>query len=330
MGFFKRVQTAVMKFEKYKIFADEKISKAFIYFFKLIIIFVIVVSFVTAYQVSQTINKAIQFVKTDVPNFSIIEDKLKLETEELIIVTNEEMSLMLLFSPNISESDIDKLFADNKQFQNTLLMAENKIYISLTSASGIVAYEYKTLTQTIGVQEITKQSLLDYFEGQGYTQLIIAIFLLIFAYMLLSYTIITLIDVIILSILGFLTAKLYKVGLNYKQCFNMSIYALTLPILLNILYVIINAFTGFKIEYFQVMYNIISYIYIIAAILIIRSDFNKTASDTIKIEEEVKSKEESIEESIEQPKEEEKNKKEEKDKKEEKNKDVPEPDPGNA
>ena len=117
----------------------------------------------------------------------------------------------------------------------------------------------------------------------------------------------------------------------------MSIYALTLPIILNIVYVLLNSFTGFTIQYFQIMYNLISYIYIIAAILIIKSDFNKTASDMIKVEEEVKdiNKEELP---AEEPKEEKQDKDKDEEQKDKKNKkdnkksddDMLEPGAGNA
>ena len=66
----------------------------------------------------------------------------------------------------------------------------------------------------------------------------------------------------------------------------MGVHALTLPIILNILYIILNAFTGYTIKYFQIMYTAISYIYMVAAILIIKSDYIKRQMELDKLKSE--------------------------------------------
>ena len=55
----------------------------------------------------------------------------------------------------------------------------------------------------------------------------------------------------------------------------MGIYALTLSIILYLLYIIVNVFTTFNIKYFEIAYNAIAYIYMITAILTIKSDLIK-------------------------------------------------------
>lgn len=64
----------------------------------------------------------------------------------------------------------------------------------------------------------------------------------------------------------------------------MGIHALTLPIVLNIIYVLINGLTGFVVKYFQIMYTAISYIYIITAIFMIKSDYIKRKIELQKIQ----------------------------------------------
>ena len=112
----------------------------------------------------------------------------------------------------------------------------------------------------------------------------------------------------------------------------MAIHALTLPIILNLAYIFINTLTGFKIEYFQIMYNIVSYIYILAAVLIIKSDFDKKGMDIIKIEEKIKRDEIEQIQPQKQEKPEEKKEDTEKKKKEDKKEGgaTPEPKPGQA
>ena len=66
-----------------------------------------------------------------------------------------------------------------------------------------------------------------------------------------------------------------KLNLSYGQCVNIVISTFTLPHFLRTLYTIALLLTGFTMEYFQVMYMIIEYIYIIAVLLIMRSDMIK-------------------------------------------------------
>lgn len=95
----------------------------------------------------------------------------------------------------------------------------------------------------------------------------------------------------------------------------MGVYALTLPILLNIIYIVVNTFTGLEIKYFSWMYTTISYIYMIVAILMIKTDLINRQVELMKIIEEQEKVKKEIEEQ--KRKKEEEKKKEPKDDNEE-------------
>lgn len=65
----------------------------------------------------------------------------------------------------------------------------------------------------------------------------------------------------------------------------MSIYAFTLSIILNMLYVGVNVFIDFKMEYFQVMYVSVAAIYLVAAIFLLKTEFMKQQIELMKIAE---------------------------------------------
>ena len=71
--------------------------------------------------------------------------------------------------------------------------------------------------------------------------------------------------------------------MKFSSLINISIHALTLPLVLNIIYTIINTITGFTIRHFTVVYTSIACIYIITAILLIRSNFIKQHIEMQKI-----------------------------------------------
>ena len=125
-----------------------------------------------------------------------------------------------------------------------------------------------------------------------------------------SFFIITIVDVLILSLFGMMTCYFSKIKVKYRAIFNMSIYAITLPLILRLIYEVLLLIFNFRIKYFDMMYTAIAYICIAAAIFMIKSDLIKQQIELIKVMEEKKKK--SLEE---EPKEEkEDNKKEDENK----------------
>ena len=84
-----------------------------------------------------------------------------------------------------------------------------------------------------------------------------------------------LVDSLVLAALGFIISRLVGLRIRFAANFSMGVHALTLSIILNIIYIIVNSITGITVKYFQLMYTLISYIYVVASILIIRSEFIK-------------------------------------------------------
>lgn len=113
---------------------------------------------------------------------------------------------------------------------------------------------------------------------------------LIFFIVVISFYMATLLDVIMISGFGLITCFIAKIKINYKALFNMSIYSLTLPIFLRVIYYFITMLTNFTIKYFSTMYIAISYISLAAAIFLIKSNIIKQHLELIKIIEEGKDK----------------------------------------
>lgn len=113
---------------------------------------------------------------------------------------------------------------------------------------------------------------------------------MIFFVVVISFYMATLLDVIMISGFGLITCFIIRIKINYKALFNMSIYSLTLPIFLRIIYYFITMLTNFTIKYFSTMYIAISYISLAAAIFLIKSNIMKQHLELIKIIEEGKDK----------------------------------------
>ena len=105
-----------------------------------------------------------------------------------------------------------------------------------------------------------------------------------------SFWIAIFLDIFTLSVFGLFTCLIAKIKMNYKAIFNMSIYALTLSIILKTIYEAVTMITGFQMKYFDVMYIAVAYITLAAAIFLIKSDVIKQHLELMKIIEEGKEK----------------------------------------
>ena len=166
---------------------------------------------------------------------------------------------------------------------------------------------------------------------------IISIYCSLFALLILYafgiYLINTIINVLLISIFGFLSTLITKLKMRYIAILNMAIYSITLSTLLEMVYIVANQIFNIKINYFDVMYILVSCIYMIAAIFILKSDLTKKQEQITKIVEVQKQVAEDLEKQEENEKEDKKQEKEKdkkKDEKESENNGGEEPEGSNA
>ena len=130
-------------------------------------------------------------------------------------------------------------------------------------------------------------------------------------YLFIIYLTANIMDIIILGVIGKIFGLIVKLKLRYKATFNIGAYALTLPMVLNLIYIIVNTFTNFEIKYFSWMYTSISYIYVVVAILMIKTEIIHQRMQLIKLEQIQKQEAQKAQEEVEKEKtKEEENKKE--------------------
>lgn len=171
-----------------------------------------------------------------------------------------------------------------------------------------------------------KEAFLELIQGQAFFYEMIAFSIILVIYLFFVYILSNVIDVLILGTLGYLFARIMRIRLRYKATFNIGAHAITLPLILNASYLIVNLCIGFEIRYFQWMYTSISYIYVVVAILMIKTEIINQRIELMKLKEiQEKEAKEVEEKEPEEPREEKpKEKKEEEEKEEESSGEEPE------
>lgn len=269
IGFFKRLKMSIINIEQYHFLAAEGPKRAIGYLAILMFLFATIFSVALNIKIDNKIKEAVEFTKENVPYFEVVNNKFHIESEEKLEYEKDHYKIIVDNNPDYNKY-IDEISNYNGTF---LLINENNVILKLDFGSPI-ALSYDNITKAINKENINKESLLTFFNENK-----IKIYILLFIYILLEvyiiYIISTLIDVLALSLIGILTEKFSGLYLKYGATLSMAVSAMTLSTVLNLAYLVIRTFTGFYIKNFQILYTIISYIYMVMAILIMRSNILK-------------------------------------------------------
>lgn len=319
MNFFKRVKMAIFNIEKYQEFAEEKTIVAIKYFIKLILVFSIIITLASVYKFGTMANFFIDTFRTDFPNFTFSNNTLVADEVASIVREDKNMQISIIVDTEISSDDakVNEYITEMTKYDNSVMFLRDKMLLQLDGLSGQATYTYEQLNAG-GLGEFTKQNIEDTLNNINMETVYVAFFISIIVYMFIIYLISTAMETILIALLGYLTAKIVRLNLKINQSYNMAVYAITLAVILNAIYIPIKLIIGFNIQYFAIMYTIIPYIYIITAILMIRSELQKQQIEIGKIEKVQKLVKKELEEEKETEKE---KKKEEKKKKQDKQED---------
>lgn len=287
VGFFKRVYLAIKDFEQYDIFGAENISTAIKYLLKIMLIFVVVVAGIFIYQFHTYFQEALNYFNENISELHFVEGSLEINQGETIEIRNDHSILpYLTIDTDATEEQIQDYTKKLSGYETGMLILRDKILYKNELLAEQMEYHYKDILQNYPISEFDKQGVLDFVSQIDKVSLYISLFVVMAIYLYIIYLASTFVDVVMLAVLGFIVGRIAGIKIRFKATFNIGIYALTLPLLLNLIYIVVNSLTGFTIQYFSWMYTTISYIYVIVAILMIKADFINKQAELMKIIEE--------------------------------------------
>ena len=312
-NFFKDVLKSIKDLDKYEDYAMELPKTAFKYVLELVLVFCIIICIFYSYKILENLNNIYNNFINIIPEFSYSDGILDVNSESAIIIEDyKDVIGKIVIDTN---STLDKY---EKERDVGILLLKDKLIVLSNTTMGQVAYKYEDIGKSYGVVEFTKTDIINYIENVNIISLYTSVFFTIFIYVFIIFFIKIFIDILILSLLTYIVSRMSRIKLKFAPSFGIAVHGITLSVILNLIYIFINLFTGFEIKYFELMYSTISYIYVIVAILMIKTDLiqrqielMKLAKEQEKVREEIRKQEEEKEE-----KQKEKNKKPEEDKKE--------------
>lgn len=317
MGFFTRIITSIKDFDKYQIFATENISVAIKYLIKIMLIFVLVISSINTYKFSVTVSNVVNYLKENITQLQYNDGNLQINEDTPILIDAQgEVIEKVIIDTGADETKQKEYIDETNKNDTAIVFLKDRLILKNQMLTQTMEYKYEEIAKNYLLGDFNKEDILNVISNINIVGIYSIFFITMFIYLFVIYFTSTLIDVLMLAVLGFLISRITRMKIRFKATYNMAIYALTLPIILNLIYIVINAFTGITVQYFNWMYTTISYIYIIIAILMIKTDLINKEMELMKIVEEQAKVKEELERQNEQKKEEEK-KENKKDKKQE-------------
>ena len=308
INFFKKVWYSITKFEQYPEMATDGLKKGIKYLITLTAIVTVFVMILTVLQFKTIVEDLAKYVQENIPEFSYTDGKLNMQTEEAIVIKDiENIGINRIVIDTLSETDEQKenIEKDNLINGTTIILYKDEIVLKSKSEDNQTRRQPYTYSDFISsyagenIEKFDKTEFIKYLKSDKMTVFYARYAIAIFIYLIIVNVIMTLLEAVEIAILGLITATTARIRIKFSVIYNMAIYSLTLPMLLNILYIIVNYFTGFTITYFQVAYITIAYIYLAAAIFILKDDFIKKMQEVenikreqLKVREEIKEQQE--------------------------------------
>ncbi len=327
-GFFKKIWYSIDKVDKYSELAAEGLGRALKYLTILIIILACIASIRTVYVTVKTINQVASYIDKTVPELNFKDGKLSVDSEEVIIDDEAELGRVIIDTKVEDEETINKYIEDVNEEESAIIILKDKVIMKEIGTTQSTANYSELFKNMENVQINNKQELIDYIKSPN---IILNVFFVYLISFFIAYMFNALIYIVFISIFAYLATIILRLKMRYVAVFNMVIYSITLPTLLQMVYFVINIFYSYTIAYFDLMYVLVASIYVMAAIFILKGEFNKKQGEVQKIVEVEKQVKEEIEKQKEEKKEESKKEnKETKNKKEEEKDDGEEPEGSNA
>lgn len=267
-GFFRKVYNSLTNFDKYVEYCLETISKPIKYLFQISLIVSIILSSIAIYNIYKN---DINFIKDNLSDFEYKDNTLSFQSTHNLEVQDRKI---IIDTYTENEDEILKYKNEASLYNDSLILLKNKAIIRLKNSD--FDFEYKELIPDV---YFNKNMVIEYFSGINLIYLAINVYIMLTIYNFFRYLVL----ILLLSIFGMLLKYMLKLNLKYSHVFNICVYAYTLPIILELIFSILNMLFGFKVYRFDLMADIISYIYILAALIAIRTNIIKRQIEFAKL-----------------------------------------------
>ena len=246
MNFFNQVKESVIDFKFYKHIKDNRFGKSFLYLFILLLIIYSMLTVRNYLLLKSVMEQAASGLKESIPEFQLENGKFSFEGEMPFYISSNENAVFVIDTTGA---------LDEKSLEGTttgILITEDAVHVKSNAQQ-----------QTVNFSEMKdakfdKTDLIELLPRVTGWALIIMVGMFVFVVAG------QLLFALFLALIGLVISSSLNVDLKYKHVLNFSIYALTLPMLLDLAVDI----SGLQIPQFIffMMYTAVAALYLLFAI----------------------------------------------------------------
>lgn len=292
INFFKKVWYSTTKFDKYIEMAEEGVKKSTKYLVKIILLFALIISIIGIYDTNLKLDEGLKYIAQDLPDFTYSNNQLNIDVTEVIRGEDTIFDLGNIIVDTVTEEEdiiqeYKKEIAESEKRTGIIILKNKIIQVVETNENeevktNEISYGY-VATTLLGktTSEFSKADILAFLDGTGRIYISVVNFLIYILAYFMTYFASTIVYVFLLAITGNITALITKVRLKFRTIYSISVYSLTLPTILSLIYFIVKYFTGLQIKFFDIAYVAIGYVYLVTVIFLMKTDLTKKQENPI-------------------------------------------------
>ena len=244
MKFFINLWRSVTSFRFYKEVASQKVSKSIGYFFLFIFLITLVLSMKRSTALIQGMDEVSKELRDRLPEIRIEDGTVSTDAQEPFIIEEKDFIFII--------DTTEKITTVDPSYKQGILLTRNKL---IHRQSEIETREYdlskiKSFTVNREAMERWRKA-----SSRFAFPFLVAI---LFPY----YIVVKLIHILLFSLVALIVNAVTKANLKYENLFNISLFALTPPVLLATIFTLV----GFRIPFFGLLYVAIYIFFLIRGI----------------------------------------------------------------
>lgn len=243
MNFFIQIKESVVDFKFYTKIKDNRFSRSFLYLMLLFLIIYSLGAIGDFVYLKYGVDEAANYINESLSDFRLQNGEFSYDGEMPKYLANNSQEMYVIDTTGQVTEDMVS------NAENGILIMKSYIYVKRPGDSGRIYYK------DLQGLSFTRKSLIDFMPKLNW--IILAILAVGFSFML-AYK---LLNALLLALIAMIANTTIKAEFNYKQVLNISIYALTLPMLLELAVKL----SGYTFTFFSLIYWLVSYAYIIIA-----------------------------------------------------------------
>lgn len=252
-GFFSQLFESITKMETYYYFLRRTSGKAILYLFLLSLIFGTASSLRAVYDFSSGVKEFVSYLNNEVPDFTFDNGELSMNGPMPVVLGETDSNIFIIDTSGKTDESVLNPYSDG---------------ILITKHELIQKENYSVKKQSFAMMQgirFTKNSMNAFLPFFRFVNVLIVVFGILFHFLG------KLISALWLAIAGTIISGIVKYKLPFETQYKLSIYTLTLPIILKAILKILRV----TVPYFWVIYYGIAVVYLWKVITMLKKDTDR-------------------------------------------------------